>query len=196
MRKVINSEWVTLSGTTLAINASDKHGCYQEVLQTLKDQMDAFLSHHARMLFFRLDIHQYLYTADNKPISDLMRKLKKWLRYHYKVNRVGYLWVRELEKAKRQHYHLALMIDGKAIQHPSKVIRKIQSIAEGWNWPKPYTPKQCFYHVQRADPKGYGEAFYRASYLAKVRGKGRKAHSANNYGASTIKPKHRQMGTL
>src|SRR5690606_22167865 len=118
----------------------------------LKSQMDAFLSHHARMLFLRLDIRQYVYSENNKPVSNLMRKLKKWLTRRYEMNRIGYLWVRELEKAKHQHYHLVLMLDGHAIRHPAKVIAKIESIVDGWGWPKPYTPKNCYYLVHRTDP--------------------------------------------
>lgn len=189
MRSVVRAERVTLDDVILAINANEARGCYMEVLDSLKSQMDAFLSHHARMLFVRVDIRQHTYTDDNKPISDLMRKLNKWLKRTYRVTRIGYLWVRELEKAKQQHYHLVLMVSAKEVQHPARIIQEVERIAEGWGWPKPWTPDRCFYVVRRTDSRAYGEAFYRGSYLAKERGKGYKGLTAKNYGSSNIKPR-------
>lgn len=177
----------------LEINASKNRGCYGEILTALKLQMDAFLSHHARMLFIRVDIRQYVYTEGNKPISDFMRKLKKKLVRKYKTARIGYLWVREMERAKQQHYHLVLMIDGKAVQYPAKVIEEVERIAENWGWPKPYTPKNCFYLIHRTDTEMYQSAFHRGSYLAKERGKGYKGLTAKNYGSSNIKPNPKKI---
>lgn len=189
MRAVVRAERVTLEDVALAINATAKQGCYMEVLEALKSQMDAFLSHHARMLFVRVDIRQHTYTDDNRPISDLMRKLNKWLKRTYRITRIGYLWVRELEKAKQQHYHLVLMVSGKEVQHPGRIIQEVERIAEGWGWPKPWTPDRCFYLVHRSDAGAYREAFYRGSYLAKERGKGYKSANDKNYGHSNIKPR-------
>ena len=97
MRNVIRARRVVIDQMVLAINATEKRGCYMEILAVLKAQMDAFLFHHARMLFVRLDIRHHTYTDDNKAMSDYMRKLIKHLKRKYKVTRIGYIWVREME---------------------------------------------------------------------------------------------------
>lgn len=60
------------------------------------------------------------------------------------------------------------------MRHPSKLIRRVEAIAEGWDWPRPYTPKNCYYWLERGNEEVYAAAFYRGSYLAKERGKGHK----------------------
>ena len=52
--------------------------------------------------------------------------------------------------------------------------------------PRPYVPKNCFYKLHRGDDGAFGEAFYRCSYLAKVRGKGYGGSCANNYSGSRV----------
>lgn len=183
---MINAERVTIGGIELPINTTKKHGCYLEMLAALNSQLSAMLSHHGRVLFLRVDIRQHDYSADNKPMSDFIRKLKKRLKRRYNTQRIGYLWAREIEKAKQQHYHLVLLLDGRKIQYPAKVIQDVEFIAGGWDWPKPFTPKNCYYLIKREDTETYSKAFYRGSYLAKTRGKGYKAATANNYGHSNI----------
>lgn len=194
VRKIVRANVVILDGITLPINGADNRGCYLEVLAALKQQMDAMLSHYARVLFVRLDIRQHEYSGDNAVMSDFCRKMKKRLGRKYKTSRIAYLWVRELEKAKKQHYHLILMLDGHKVRYPSKVIQVAEEIAAGWDWPRPYTPKNCYYLLERGKPEIYAKAFERGSYLAKERGKGYKAATANNYGRSVIRPCINQGG--
>jgi hypothetical protein len=47
--------------------------------------------------------------------------------------------------------------------------------------------KNDCYRVHRGDDKAFGEAFYRCSYLAKVRGKGYGSLGANNYSGSRVR---------
>ena len=166
-----------------------KQGCYVEILERLDDQLKAAYSlNHKRMLVLRMDIRQYDYSPANRQMTDFMRKLKRWLNEQYGMDKVGHLWVREQEKSKHQHYHLTLMMDGREVNYQSRVIRKIEQIAEGWGWPKPYTPKDCYVDVKTSEPLSYSWAFYRSSYLAKVRGKGYGGKLSKNYSASRLKP--------
>ena len=41
-----------------------------------------------------------------------MNRLKQWIKRNYKTKDIGSQWVREMERAKTQHYHVALFIDG------------------------------------------------------------------------------------
>lgn len=182
------AEWVLLEGTSLPINATKKQGCYVEMLAALKSQMDAMLEHYSKVIFLRIDIRQREYSSDNQAMSNFMRKLKKRLSKRYKTARIAYLWAREIEKAKQQHYHLVLMLDARKVQHPAKIVSEVEYIADLWDWPKPYTPRKCYRILARGDGNAYSEAFYRGSYLAKTRGKNYKSDTANNYGRSVIKP--------
>lgn len=190
MKRVVAGKAVKLGGETLPINTRDKpgQGCYMEILQALKGQMDAMLAHHARVLFVRIDLKPPSFTDDNEPMRRFMRKLTKRLKRRYGFSRVGYLWAREIERSKKQHYHLALMLDARVIHHPASIIELAEEIAEGWGWGKTFTPKNCYYQITRDDPASYAEAFKRGSYLAKQRGKGYKAKTANDFATSRIKP--------
>ena len=149
--------------------------------------MDSMQSRHSRVLVFRLDLHVYDYTGTNTKISKMLRQLKLWLSNKYEMDNIGHIWVREMEKAKSQHYHLAIMLNGHKIRHPKKVIDWIENYWTFRNEPKPYTPKKCYTLVVRGKQETFDEAFYRLSYLAKERGKGYKDRAANNYSASRIK---------
>jgi len=180
---------VAISGQILNINANQKNGCFVEILERIKHQMDAMLSYHSKVLIVRFDLHVNHYQPDNKLISAFVRKLRKKLKAKYKLNRLGYIWVREQERAKKQHYHFALIIDANKVRHPKNVIQLIETIWQNWLLPKPFTPKHCYYIVNRSDTPAYQEAFPRLSYTAKERGKGYKEKTANDFSASRIKIK-------
>lgn len=173
----------------LPINVTNKHGCYQAILKPAKEQLDAMLSHYSRVLVFRLDLHVYDYTGSNDKVSKMLRQLKLWLKEKYDMEATGHLWVREVEKAKQQHYHFVIMLNGHKIRYPKKVIEWIESYWTLRNEPKPYTPRECYTMIKRNDQATYNKAFYRLSYLAKERSKGYKDKTANNYSTSRIKPR-------
>lgn len=188
-RRIVREATWKHEDTELEINVTKRYGCYVSILKAIKGQMDAVQSHYSRVLVFRLDLHTQGYSGDNKKVSRLMGRLTEWLREKYHTDRVGYIWVREQERAKSQHYHLVIMIDGRVIQYPKKVIEWIEHYWQQRGEPKPFTPKNCYTIIERDKPDTYQEAFYRASYLAKSRGKGYKNTTANNYSVSRIKPK-------
>jgi len=191
MKRVVRMDSVAISGQTLSINADHKLGCFVEMLERIKQQMDAMLSHHSRILIVRFDLHVNHYQPNNKLISDFVRKLRKKLKSEYKLSRLGYIWAREQERAKRQHYHFALIIDANKVRHPQKIIQIIETIWQKWLLPKPFTPKNCYYIVNRSDTQTYQAAYYRLSYAAKTRGKGYKSKAANDFSASRIHAKER-----
>ncbi len=189
MKRVVRMDSVAISGQILNINANHKNGCFVEMLERIKHQMDAMLSHHSKVLIIRFDLHVNHYQSNNKLISDFVRKLRKKLKAKYKLSRLGYIWAREQEKAKRQHYHFALLIDANKVRHPKNVIQLIETIWQKWLLPKHFTPKNCYYIVNRSDTQAYQTAYYRLSYTAKERGKGYKSKAANDFSASRIHAK-------
>lgn len=187
MRKIIKHHEVNNFGRLQSIQADQKNGCYFEILDALNREMTAMLAHHNKLFFVRIDMRVIDYSDKNKMVSDLLRKIKRWIAHHYQTKHIGHLWVREVERAKKQHYHLVLMVDGNKMNHPKRLIQRIEEMAEQRNLPKPYTPDNCFIMINRGDNTAFDDAFYRGSYLAKTRGKNYKGKLANNFSASRIK---------
>lgn len=186
---MIKSSCINLDNQMLDINVTATQGCYVEILERIKCQMDAMLSHHSRVIVIRLDLHVNHYEDKNSLLSKFIRKLRKRLTNRYDIKRIGFVWVREIETAKKQHHHLAIMLNANKINYPTKVYDLIDEIWMGWNQPKPFRPKNGYYNLTRTDTDTYQAAFERLSYLAKERGKGYKAKKANDYSTSRIKPR-------
>ena len=102
------------------------------------------------------------------------------------------MWCREIEKAKQQHYHYALIIDGHKVNHPELVNKKAKEIWRQLDGSE-FFPEHCFYNLKRNDYESKQDAIYPISYLAKTRGKGYKPDQTKNYSVSRIKHK---KGTL
>jgi hypothetical protein len=101
------------------------------------------------------------------------------------------MWCRELETAKQQHYHYALLVDGHKINHSFEINNKVKELwrqLEG----SEYFPDNCYYNVKRGDFETIQAAIWRISYLAKARGKGYKPDQTKNYGTSRVKLNYRQ----
>ena len=186
MKTIIKSRYFNTDGLHLKINGNSNTGCYLEILESINSQLNALLSHHCKILVVRFDLHIHGYSCRNELISRFFRKLKKKIRAIYNTRRVGHVWVRELEKAKQQHYHCAIFVDGNNARHPKKLLILIEWIWETWDQPKPFTPKNCYYIINRHSTQAYNECFYRLSYLAKSRGKGSRSSTANDYSTSRI----------
>lgn len=191
MKPIVYTPTVTLEGKELAINTNTekKYGCYYHILKRMNQQLAAMLTYHSKVVIIRVDLHLHEYSPNNKLMSQFMQKFIKRAKRGFKVKRIGYAWVRELEKAKAQHYHLVLMLDGNEIQTGYKVNKLCSEIWEGWGQPKTPYIQNCAHMVKRDDKETYNAAFYRMSYLAKPRGKGYRAPAANDYFTSQIKPK-------
>jgi len=185
-----NQSPYVIGNRSYGINTSNnKYACYTDILNTMHGQMQAMLSHHNKVIVVRFDLHCDKYTPCNTELSRFMCKVRKRLYSHYKCTRFGYLWVREQERSKSQHYHVMLIIDANKIQHPSALLGWLQARWTVRGHPRPYVPKNCFYKVHRGDGDAFAEAFYRCSYLAKARGKGYGSLGANNYSSSQVRLK-------
>lgn len=215
MRVISNEPTIELDGLILPVYTS-KGDYYVEPLVAIKDQLDAMLSHHSKVFVFRFDIrikensyydeegNEYdTFTDDNQIITDFIKAFNRWLKRKYKLPRIGYVWCRELEKAKKQHYHLVLMVDGNKINATTSLHNtikpKIKEIAIKRGLVEHIPPNA--YMVDNADLKQgdytlYKDAFYRASYLAKVIGKGVKGERANNFQPSRVKPRLNEFGGI
>ncbi len=185
MSYIITSPLIEFNGEWWEINTR-KSGIYHDMMQAILGQLFAMLSHHNKVLIFRFDLHCPDHTDTNKNITDFLRRLSRRVIRHYELTRFAYCWAREQEKAKQQHYHFALMLDGNKVQKPSLIWEMIKTIWEfigGSCW----LPENAYYRLTRANRPQIQESIMRLSYLAKGRGKGYKPHQTKNYGTSRIK---------
>ncbi len=193
-RKTINKDgWINYKDEKLEICNSSDFGVYKEIILSFIKQLDMAIKIHKRVLVVRVDFHLNYYTDNNKKISNFIKNIKQYLSRHYGISNIGYQWVREQEKAKKQHYHLVLVLDANKIRYPSKLnkIMKSKWMPHGHM----YIPENCFYLIDEGNIKiKRPEAIYRASYLAKSRGKRYRPKQTKDYGGSRLKG-NQKVGT-
>ena len=188
-RKTVTFDgWIVYSGVKIKINNAQQYGVYKEIVISFIGQLDAAISIHKRVLVLRLDFHVNYYTETNNKLSKFMKNIIQWLNRHYGIKKVGYQWVREQKRAKKQHYHLALILDGDLIQYPSKVneIFREKWLPNG----SMYIPDNCFYRIDKHNLKEMREeVIYRVSYMAKSRGKQYRPAQTKDYYSTRLKAK-------
>lgn len=180
------------NGTAYKIHAKEKQGVYLSILHKAIDQLEVCQEKWSRVLVICFDLHQAHYKKDNHKVSNFIDNFKRRLERQYGFSDIGYLWVREHERAKAQHYHCVIYLDGNKIRHSSKVLRIIKSTWEGEGKRRiegNHVPviKNPFYFVDNESTKH--EAVWRISYLCKERGKGYHGQYVNDYNTSRLKPK-------
>jgi len=185
MAYITHDKAITVNSQTWWVN-SQGSGLITHSIKAMIHQIDAMLSYHSKIHIIRFDLRVYEYTENNGLITAFNRRLHKWLKRKYGLKRIGFIWCRELEKAKQQHYHFALMIDGHKVNFPYEVTKKVKELWRQLDGSE-YFPDNCYYNVKRNDYESIQDAIWRISYLAKVRGKGYKPDQTKNYGTSRVK---------
>lgn len=186
MRYLSSSPYINYAGAIWEVNASDDFKICPKHLKGIIKQVNIMCSKYRRVFITVFDLHMDHYTDTNVTISAFQRKLFPRLKSKYKVTDIGFCWVREKEKAKQQHYHFALFMDGKQIRYPDTLL---DIIKEKWmlaGGSHVYTPKNCYYMIEKNDFQVKQEVIYRLSYQAKERGKGYRAKQAKDYGMSRL----------
>lgn len=186
MKYITKSEVVNIRGNYYWL-LPQKNGYYSIILKRMYEQLFCMLDYHNKVLVIRFDLHQPLFTDDNKRITTFNRRIKKWLKRYYSTNQIGFVWVREREKVKNQHYHFALFLNGNKIQRPSLALDYIRETWQGMSG-FCYTPKNCYYQIRRDDTETLESAIKRLSYLAKAKGKDSKPSGTNSFYTSKLKP--------
>ena len=204
MRILTNEPTVTIDGLELPIQNMGKDGkiynCYVEPLQRFKREIDAMLSHHCKIFILRFDVRIYTNSQTNEVISNFRKSYAERVKRYYKTKNVAYVWCREVETAKKQHYHFAVIVDGNetkvggALQYMAEEVASLQDLTIGYCANPSYLIKRS--DLAKGNYSTYNEAFYRLSYLAKERGKTIKAERANSYQTSRIKPRLNENGKV
>ena len=185
-KRIFKDDTFTRNGKTYSVNSA-KSGLYVEILSAMIDQFEIAITKWKRVLVLRFDLHTHSNTKDNKIVTAFRKRLVQKLKREYGFKEIGYCWVREQERAKAQHYHWVLFLDGDLIRHSKRIIQMVKQI-----WENPtgnnHVPviKNPFYFVDSEQLAQ--KAIYRASYLAKTRGKGYRDKQVKDYQCSRMKP--------
>ncbi|MDG2646575.1 inovirus-type Gp2 protein [Vibrio parahaemolyticus] len=181
MSKIITTELYYFNDKLWRVNPS-KSGLRTDILRCLLGMLDSALAKHRKVFIFRFDLSVNEYTRNNELIAKLVRRLSRRVKAHYKAD-LSYCWVRELERAKKQHYHFCVVIDGSKVNHPHMLQEWLILIWEQFG--------RCswagYHNVERGDSLALQDATYHISYLAKPRGKGYRATQTKDYGHSKIR---------
>lgn len=184
MKPTTNSPLYLYKDKVWLINANEKYGIRTDILRALLDQIAAMVHHHRKVFVYRFDLRVSEYTDNNKIISDFNRRLFKRIKSHYKVKRIGYGWAREMENAKRQHYHYMLLLDGSKINEPHRIQGWINDI---WDNLDGTVHLSAYHNIKRNDETSIQEATRHISYLAKPRGKGYRPIQTKDFNTSRLK---------
>lgn len=183
-KKGVNRKRVTMSDSYKGyeVNAK-KSGLYAEMLSKSVRLIEETQQRFGRVLMVRFDLHQQSATDNSERLSKFFKNLIRWAKKHYETDYVGYYWTREQERAKHQHYHVYVLIDGDKCRTGTRVWEKAKDY-----WLDP----RGGYHVTKPKHKmintadSLADAVHWASYLAKARGKGYRPPQAKDYGASRL----------
>ena len=177
---------ININGEQLEINSTDTLGVYPIIIEKMVGELDKMIARYKRVFVLRFDLHLNNYSADNKEVSTFMKAQVQRIKRKYKTKYVGYVWVREMERAKTQHYHCAFFIDGDRLR-TSNVLN--QQIKVKWykNGHRSVVPKPFYFLDKHNMEEKRKEVIYRVSYLAKVRGKGYRSAQAKDYSTSRLK---------
>lgn len=160
------------------MNASTS-GIRTDIFRSILGLVLSVNERHGKMFVFRFDLSVNEHTQNNGLIEHLVRRLSRRVKTHYKA-KLFYFWVREQEKAKKQHYHFFVILDGSKINRPNQLQEWIRTIWEQYgrcHW-------SAYHNVSRQDTNSLRDVVYHLSYLAKSRGKGYRAAQVKDFGHS------------
>jgi hypothetical protein len=190
MKYVSHQDYIEHLGEIFEVQAKPS-GIHTAPLKTFIDELNWMLSKHSRVFLYRFDLRfadDNTLTDNSKLMRIFIRRLSRFIKPHYKTIDVAYSWSRELEKAKQQHYHWVLMMDGNRINHPHSLCKMIKQIWFEISGGSPHWSKWYCFH--RTDLQTKMDAINHTSYIFKVRGKGYKPKQARDYALSRLRKRN------
>ncbi len=169
-------------GLPINTGANNTLACDAKILDVIARGMEHFLSKHPRALMSRFDMTfpQGYQPNGNEEFKEIMKQSVTSIQRH-DGTKPEYVAVREQSKDGGYHYNGILLLDNRVKKSPLKVIAEMERIAEQvlhigggearGNQGVIQLDDNCVV-VHRADFEEVGDAFYRASYLAKIKDKG------------------------
>ena len=178
--------FLNINGEELKINSTEKLGVYPLIIEKFVVELDKMIARYKRVFVLRFDLHLRQYCDDNKQITTFIKAQVQRIKRKYETKYVGYVWVREVERSKIQHYHCAFFIDGDKIRNSFALNQQIKA---KWykNGHRSVVPKPYYFLDKHNMKEEREKVIYRLSYLAKVRGKGYRSPQAKDYSTSRLK---------
>lgn len=166
------------------VNGGKNRPLRVDILRSIFKRMEYAFSKSSKLFVYRFDLRLPDYTDDNSILEVFNRRLFRRIKRHYQIAEIDYVWCREIETAKQQHYHYALILSAHKVRHPKKIQEFIEAVAISYD----FVPQWSAYHsnVYRTDHEKINEVTYHLSYLAKSRGKGYRAIQTKDYGGSKV----------
>jgi len=176
------------SGVDYEINTRGQSGkvysVYAEIMTKAIEQIIAAYTKHKRVFIQHMVLSISGFTHDNRDMTAIRKSIIQKLKRQYDVKDVGFIWVREMESAKQQHYHFALFLDGRKVWHHKGLADSIRHIVKN---SKAFTKAQFTGFHQVTDETTLRDAIFHTSYFAKTRGKGYRDEQAKDYATSRLK---------
>lgn len=162
-----------------------KGGLNKRHLVRLFQQMDVMLTKYSKVCVIQFDLHMLEYTPDNKQMAIFKRRLFGRISTKYKIceNDIGYFWCREYEKGKGQHYHWALIVDGKKVRSGFPINAMAQMV---WERMDGSFHIRHYHNVSRTSYIKQSDAMDHLSYLAKTRTKGYAGDKVKSFSSSKV----------
>ena len=184
------SEYITVNKEIWSINSGySKQGyplpIFTKQMKGIIKQLNVITDNYSRVLVVLFDLHLESFTPDNKIISHFIKLLSTRIKKEYGFKQVGFSWCRELERAKQQHYHMAIFLEGRKIRTPKYLYEKIQDA--WWDVGGGFVHMSGYHMVNRNDWQTKADAIYHLSYQAKERGKGYRPAQTKDYALSRLK---------
>jgi len=180
----VNLDNFTFNGVDWRVNGNG--GINTRNLQRIFQQVDVMLYKFSRVCVVRFDLRPISYSPNNEQMTTFRRRLFKQLKtkYNIAVSDIAYCWCREQEKAKGQHYHWVLMVDGKKVRSaiPGGGIGKL--IVDIYDKLDGSVHLAGYHNVKRGDLVKQRSVMNHISYLAKTRGKGYAGGHVKNFTSS------------
>ncbi|MDA3137372.1 YagK/YfjJ domain-containing protein [Vibrio metschnikovii] len=192
MRYLTNSPYLKIDGQIWEVNtgSNQQYKICPKHMKAIINQLNAMCSYHKRVMVLFFNLSMPSYTDNNRQVSAFIGAVRSMLAREYSMKRFGYSWVREMEKAKQQHYHVALFLDGKQILYPDRILGLLESLWLAAGGSCLQRVEHCYYRIVDNDFQTKQQAIYRLSYQSKERGKGYRAKQAKDYSTSRLKLRH------
>lgn len=189
---VTNAEYFRYEGRYWRIN-NRYQGVFTPMLKRIIEQIVVLFSYDTKLFVARFDLHQSEATSSSKHVSEFLQRLKAELADSHCLKYLGYAWCREESDTIKQHYHLALLLEGHKIRSPHNLYAIVKDL---WLAAGGISVHRGNYHnIHRHDEEGLGDIVYHLSYLAKKSGKVSLPSQFKAFSASRLKLKANKLST-
>lgn len=161
------------------------YSVFSEIVDRIIEQFNIAFQIHGRLFVQHIVLSTEHYTPDNSNMTDFRKAITLMLKRKYKATRLAYVWSREIETSKQQHYHLFLVVDGQKLCFGEGLRKEVSAMIKRSDY---FTKATMAGFHQVETVADLDSAIFHATYVAKTRGKGYRSEQAKDYSTSRLKP--------